>query len=43
MLYLQWDEWMNVFTGRVSDLPETANDGFSIYYNGLRKFGIADG
>lgn len=38
MLYLQWDEWMNVFTGRVKGLPETANDGFTLYYNGLRKW-----
>lgn len=38
MLYLQWDEWMNVFTGRVKGLPETANDAFSIYYNGLYKW-----
>ena len=38
MLYLQWDEWMNVFTGRVKGLPETANDGFTIYYNGLYKW-----
>lgn len=43
MLFLQWDDWYNVFTGRVENLPETANDGFSIYYNGLRKFGLADG
>lgn len=38
MLYLQWDEWMNVFSGRVKGLPETANDAFSIYYNGLYKW-----
>lgn len=43
MLFLQWDDWYNVFTGRVENLPETANDGFSIYYNGLPKFGLADG
>ena len=38
MLYLQWDEWMNVFTGRVKGLPEDANDSFSIYFNGLYKW-----
>ena len=38
MLYLQWDQWMNVFSGRVKGLPETANDGFTIYYNGLPKW-----
>lgn len=38
MLYLQWDIWYNVFTGRVKGLPEEANDAFSIYYNGLYKF-----
>jgi len=42
MLYLQWDEWMNVFSGRVKGLPETSNDSFSIYYNGLRKFWLED-
>ncbi len=38
MLYLQWDQWMNVFSGRVKGLPEKANDGFTIYYNGLPKW-----
>jgi len=42
MLYLQWDEWMNVFTGRVKGLPETSSDAFSIYYNCLRKFWLED-
>jgi len=42
MLYLQWDEWMNVFTGRVKGLPETANDAFSIYYNCLYKVWLED-
>ena len=28
--------------GRVEDLPETANDGFSIYYNGLYKWSLSD-
>lgn len=40
MLYLQWDVWYNVFTGRVKDLPETANDAFSIYFNGLHKWSL---
>jgi len=40
MLFLQWDDWYNVFTGRVGDLPESANDAFSIYYNGLGKFSL---
>jgi len=38
MLYLQWDDWYNVFTSRVQGLPVEANDGFSIYYNGLYKW-----
>jgi len=38
MLYLQWDDWYNVFTSRVKGLPETANDGFAIYFNGLHKW-----
>jgi len=38
MLYLQWDDWYNVFTSRVKGLPEKANDGFSIYFNGLHKW-----
>ena len=42
MLYLQWDEWMNVFTGRVKGLPETSSDAFSIYYNCLHKFWLED-
>lgn len=40
MLFLQWDDWYNVFTGRVQDLPEVANDGFSIYYNGIYKWSL---
>ena len=40
MLFLQWDDWYNVFTGRVGDLPESPNDAFSIYYNGLGKFSL---
>ncbi len=42
MLFLQWDEWINVFSGRVKGLPETANDGFTLYYNGLRKWSIEE-
>lgn len=38
MLYLQWDDWYNVFTSRVKGLPESANDAFSIYYNGLHEW-----
>ncbi len=38
MLGLQWDDWYNVFTSRVKGLPATANDGFSIYFNGLHKW-----
>lgn len=38
MLYLQWDSWMNVFSERVKGLPETANDGLSVYFNGLHKW-----
>jgi peptide/nickel transport system substrate-binding protein len=38
MLYLQWDDWYNVFTSRVKGLPETANDGFTLYFNGVHKW-----
>lgn len=40
MLYLQWDDWYNVFTERVTNLPESGNDGFYIYYNGLHEWGL---
>jgi peptide/nickel transport system substrate-binding protein len=36
-LYLQWDDWYNVFTSRVKGLPEAPTDGFSIYFNFLHK------
>jgi hypothetical protein len=35
MLYLQWDDWYNVFSARVKGLPEAPNDSFSIYFNHL--------
>ena len=38
MLYLQWDDWYNVFSSRVKGLPEAPTDAFSIYFNGLYKF-----
>ncbi|MEZ4711103.1 MAG: ABC transporter substrate-binding protein [Caldilineaceae bacterium] len=38
MLYLQWDDWYNVFTSRVKGLPESANDAFAIYFNGLHEW-----
>lgn len=38
MLFLQWDDWYNVFTSRVKGLPAEANDGFTIYFNGLHKW-----
>ena len=38
MLYLQWDDWYNVFTARVKGLPESANDAFAIYFNGLHEW-----
>jgi peptide/nickel transport system substrate-binding protein len=38
MLYLQWDDWYNVFSARVKGLPETAGDGFNLYFNGLHKW-----
>ena len=41
MLYLQWDDWYNVFTSRVQGLPDSANDAFSIYYNGLHQWSLA--
>jgi peptide/nickel transport system substrate-binding protein len=38
MLYLQWDDWYNVFSSRVKGLPETTEDGFTIFFNGLHKW-----
>jgi peptide/nickel transport system substrate-binding protein len=38
MLYLQWDDWYNVFTSRVKGLPESTGDGFSLYFNGLHTW-----
>lgn len=38
MLYLQWDDWYNVFSSRVKGLPEEANDGFSIFWVGMAKW-----
>jgi len=38
MLYLQWDDWYNVFNARVKGLPEGPLDGFGIFFNGLHKF-----
>jgi peptide/nickel transport system substrate-binding protein len=38
MLYLQWDQWYNVFSSRVKGLPETTEDGFYIFFNGLHKW-----
>lgn len=42
MLYLMYDEWMNIFTSRVKGLPVDPNDAFPIYFNGLHKFWLAD-
>ena len=38
MLYLQWDDWYNVFSSRVKGLPTNATDGFSMYFNGLHEW-----
>jgi peptide/nickel transport system substrate-binding protein len=38
MLYLQWDDWYNVFSSRVKGLPTEPADGFGIFFNGLHKF-----
>jgi peptide/nickel transport system substrate-binding protein len=38
MLYLQWDDWYNVFSSRVKGLPEKCEDGFTIFFNGLHKW-----
>jgi len=38
ILYLQWDDWYNVFSERVKGLPEEPLDGFGIFFNGLHKF-----
>jgi len=37
ILYLQWDDWYNVFSERVKGLPEAPLDGFSIFFNDLHK------
>lgn len=42
MLYLMYDEWMNVFNSRVQGLPEEPQDSFPMYYNGLPKWWIDD-
>lgn len=38
MLYLQWDDWYNVFSSRVKGLPERAEDGFTPFFAGLHKW-----
>jgi ABC-type transport system substrate-binding protein len=38
MLYLQWDDWYNVFSSRVKGLPPAAEDGFTIFFNGLHRW-----
>jgi peptide/nickel transport system substrate-binding protein len=38
MLYLQWDDWYNVFSSRVKGLPTDATDAFSMYFNGLHEW-----
>ena len=38
MLFLQWDDWYNVFSSRVKGLPEAPTDGFSIYFNGIHEW-----
>lgn len=32
MLFLQWDDWYNVFSGRVKGLPEKFEDGFTPFF-----------
>lgn len=38
LLYLQWDDWYNVFSSRVKGLPEATEDGFTLFFNGLHKW-----
>ena len=38
MLYLQWDEWYNVFSSRVKGLPEATEDGFTLFFNGVHTW-----
>jgi peptide/nickel transport system substrate-binding protein len=38
MLFLQWDQWYNVFSGRVKGLPEETRDGFFIFFSNLHKW-----
>ncbi|MCC6457537.1 MAG: twin-arginine translocation signal domain-containing protein [Caldilineaceae bacterium] len=38
MLYLQWDDWYNVFSSRVKGLPEATEDGFTLFFNGVHTW-----
>jgi peptide/nickel transport system substrate-binding protein len=38
MLYLQVDEWYNVFNSRVKGLPEATEDGFTLFFTGLHTW-----
>jgi peptide/nickel transport system substrate-binding protein len=38
MLYLQWDDWYNVFSSRVKGLPEKTEDGFSLFFYGVHTW-----
>jgi peptide/nickel transport system substrate-binding protein len=38
MLFLQWDDWYNVFSGRVKGLPETFEDGFTPFFYGVHTW-----
>jgi peptide/nickel transport system substrate-binding protein len=38
LLYLQWDDWYNVFSSRVKGLPERTEDGFTLFFAGVHTW-----
>jgi peptide/nickel transport system substrate-binding protein len=38
MLFLQWDDWYNVFSGRVKGLPEKTEDGFQLFFSAMHTW-----
>lgn len=38
LLYLQWDDWYNVFSSRVKGLPDKVEDGFTLFFTGMHTW-----
>lgn len=38
MLFLQWDDWYTVFSGRVKGLPDKMEGSFYLFFNGLHRW-----